>query len=81
MKTSISHLPEAMQADLRKIQAELIPKYAEIEMIILFGSYARGDWQIDEYMENGVWQSLPDSYQRGAPALYAAAQSLCRCPL
>lgn len=51
-----------MQADLRKIQAELIPRYAEIEMIILFGSYARGDWQIDEYMENGNRYSYRSDY-------------------
>ncbi len=62
MKTDLTHLPEAMQADLKKIQAELIPKYAEIEMIILFGSYARGDWKIDEYMENGYRYSYRSDY-------------------
>jgi predicted nucleotidyltransferase/HEPN domain-containing protein len=62
MKTSITHLPAPMQADLKKIQAELIPKYAEIEMIILFGSYARGDWKIDEYMENGNTYSYRSDY-------------------
>lgn len=62
MKTDLSHLPEAMQADLKKIQAELIPKYSEIEMIILFGSYARGDWQIDEYVENGMRYSYRSDY-------------------
>ena len=39
MKPSLSHLPEAMQADLRKIQAELIPRYAEIGMIILYNLF------------------------------------------
>lgn len=62
MKTELTHLPEAMQADLKKIQAELIPKYSEIEMIILFGSYARGDWQIDEYVENGYTYSYRSDY-------------------
>lgn len=62
MKTDLTHLPEPMQADLKKIQAELIPKYSEIEMIILFGSYARGDWQIDEYMENGNTYSYRSDY-------------------
>lgn len=62
MKTSITHLLAPMQADLKKIQAELIPKYAEIEMIILFGSYARGDWKIDEYMENGNTYSYRSDY-------------------
>jgi predicted nucleotidyltransferase len=31
-------------------------------MIILFGSYARGDWQIDEYMENGNRYSYRSDY-------------------
>jgi predicted nucleotidyltransferase len=52
MKTSITHLPANKQAEIKRIKDALIPKYAEIEMIVLFGSHARGDWKIDEYMEN-----------------------------
>src|SRR4051812_12325138 len=62
MKTDLIHLPDSMQADLKKIVGELIPKYSEIEMIILFGSHARGDWQIDEYVENGYTYSYRSDY-------------------
>lgn len=62
MKTSISHLPEHKQAELLAIKDALIPKYPEIEMIILFGSHARGDWQNDEYVENGNTYSYNSDY-------------------
>jgi uncharacterized protein len=41
MKKSLSHLPDHKQAELREI-IDLILKEAAPEMIILFGSYARG---------------------------------------
>ncbi len=62
MKTDLSHLPEHKQAELKKIISTLIPKYSEIEMIILFGSHARGDWQNDEYVENGNTYSYNSDY-------------------
>lgn len=62
MKTSIAHLPESKQAELLAIKDALIPRYPEIEMIILFGSHARGDWQDDEYVENGVTYSYNSDY-------------------
>lgn len=45
MKTSLEHLPKEKQEELEalvRITLEQFPKW--IEMIILFGSYARGDW-------------------------------------
>jgi uncharacterized protein len=42
MKTTLDHLPEKKQHQLRAL-AELIRAEAEVEMIILFGSFARGD--------------------------------------
>lgn len=62
MKTSIAHLPESKQAELLAIKDALIPRYPEIEMIILFGSHARGDWQNDEYVENGNTYSYNSDY-------------------
>lgn len=62
MKTSISHLPATKQAEIGRIKDALIPKYAEIEMIILFGSHARGDWKIDEYVENGITYGYNSDY-------------------
>lgn len=45
MKTSLEHLPKAKQEELEalvRITLDNFPKW--IEIIILFGSYARGDW-------------------------------------
>ena len=45
MKTSLEHLPEEKRDELEalvRITLEQFPKW--IEMIILFGSHARGDW-------------------------------------
>jgi predicted nucleotidyltransferase len=43
MQTSLSHLPAFKRREVKKIAA-LIEQHAEVEMVILFGSYARGDW-------------------------------------
>ena len=53
MKTTLTHLPKHKQAELRQIVAALIPRFVEVEMIILFGSFARGTWVEDKYVENG----------------------------
>ena len=42
MKTTLDHLPESKQRKLAAL-ANLIRAEAEVEMIILFGSFARGD--------------------------------------
>jgi predicted nucleotidyltransferase len=46
MKTALDHLPEKKQLKLRAL-GELICKEAPVEMVILFGSFARGDWVED----------------------------------
>ncbi len=46
MKTSLAHLPEKKQQQLRGL-GELIRAEAEVDLVILFGSYARGDWVED----------------------------------
>lgn len=43
MKTSIEHLPKKKQDQLRHIVG-ILTEQVDAEMIILFGSYARGDW-------------------------------------
>lgn len=50
MKTSLDHLPSTKRAELDRI-AELIRAAGEPEMIILFGSHARGDWVDDFHIE------------------------------
>jgi len=50
MKTDISTLPDHKQRELADIVA-IIRKVAVVQKIILFGSYARGDWVEDKYDE------------------------------
>ncbi len=46
MKTSLEHLPEQKQQELQKA-IEIIREEVDLDMLILFGSYARGDWVED----------------------------------
>ena len=46
MKTDLSHLPKDKQEEIRGI-TDTIRETVEPEMIILFGSHARGDWVED----------------------------------
>jgi predicted nucleotidyltransferase/HEPN domain-containing protein len=46
MKTSLDHLPEPKRERITAIAA-LLQAEAPVEMVILFGSYARGDWVED----------------------------------
>jgi predicted nucleotidyltransferase/HEPN domain-containing protein len=48
MKTSLNHLPEQKQQEIMAI-ADALCKLAEPEMIILFGSYARGTYVEHRY--------------------------------
>jgi len=62
MKTELSNLPEHKQAELKAIVAALIPRISDIEMIILYGSYARGTWVEDKYVENGNTYEYKSDY-------------------
>ena len=46
MKDTLDHLPPKKQRQLRAL-AELIRAEAKVEMVVLFGSHARGDWVAD----------------------------------
>ncbi|WP_281559763.1 HEPN domain-containing protein [Thalassomonas sp. RHCl1] len=46
MKTSLAHLPENKQQELQRA-VEIIREETDLDMLILFGSYARGDWVED----------------------------------
>ncbi|WDE04866.1 HEPN domain-containing protein [Thalassomonas viridans] len=46
MKTSLAHLPEHKQQELQRA-VEIIREETDLDMLILFGSYARGDWVED----------------------------------
>ena len=61
MKRSIKHLPKEKQSELNEIMAwvrENIP----VHMIILFGSYARGDWVEDSYTQYGTTYEYKSDY-------------------
>lgn len=51
MKTSIEYLPQIKQEELRTLVGIIIEKYS-VEMIILFGSFARGNW-VEELHDDG----------------------------
>jgi predicted nucleotidyltransferase len=53
LKTSLEHLSESKQEELISIK-EMIINLVNPEMIILFGSYSRGDWVEDRYRVNGT---------------------------
>lgn len=55
MKTSLDHLPSKKQRQLEALAA-LIRREAEVEMVILFGSHARGDWVED--LETGYFSDF-----------------------
>lgn len=63
MRTQLpENLPEHKRSELMAIKEALIPRFAEIEMIILFGSYARGEQVDDFYTEKGNTYSYRSDY-------------------
>jgi len=53
LKTDLSHLPKEKQDELQDI-VKIIVEMTYPEMVILFGSHARGDWVNDQYTEDGI---------------------------
>ena len=47
MKKSLAHLPEDKRNELELIKDIILDKILDVRMIVLFGSYARGDWVED----------------------------------
>ena len=63
MKTSYSHLPEYAKNDLQQIVALILERVPHCEMIILYGSYARGTFvEYDERDEFGILTSFMSDY-------------------
>ena len=52
MKTSLTHLPKNKRNELTRIVERIRERVDSIQMIILFGSYARGNW-VDDTCTNG----------------------------
>lgn len=62
MKTSLDHLPERHQENLGVIK-EIIIEKVNPEMVILFGSYARGDYVEKDYThEDGITYEYNSDY-------------------
>lgn len=61
MRIDLSHLPQDKQREVRRI-AEIIRDVVDPEMIILFGSHARGDWVEDRYEKDGVIYEYSSDY-------------------
>ena len=53
MNGLLYHLPHSKREEL-ELLTELVSKFKEVEMMILFGSYARGNWVEDSYVEKGT---------------------------
>lgn len=53
MNTSIQHLPSHKQRELTTL-TNFLKEFKEVEMVILFGSYARNTWVEDRYVEKGI---------------------------
>lgn len=62
MKTDFSYLPQNKQDELKLIVSTLIPRWSEIEFIILFGSYARNAFVEDKYEEKGITYEYKSDY-------------------
>ena len=61
MNDRLKHLPENKQEEL-KVLAELFGTSDKVKMVILFGSYARGSWVQDSYLEKGVMFEYESDY-------------------
>ncbi len=61
MKRSLRHLPEEKQNELKEV-VDFVTATIPIDMIILFGSYARGDWVEDKYVEDGTTYEYKSDY-------------------
>jgi predicted nucleotidyltransferase/HEPN domain-containing protein len=61
METSLNHLPAHKQQELHDIVEQIREYYPNVEMIILFGSYARGDW-VEERADDGVHYQYQSDY-------------------
>ncbi|MDD5599279.1 MAG: HEPN domain-containing protein [Victivallaceae bacterium] len=62
MKKSLSHLPKHKREELRAVTG-IIAEMIDAEFIILFGSYARGDWVEDKYVgDDGILYEYKSDY-------------------
>ena len=58
---ALQQLPLTKQEELQHL-AQLLGNNKDIEMVILFGSYARGEFVEDSYVENGILYEYKSDY-------------------
>ena len=51
MKKDLSHIPKDKQEQLELIKNIILEKIPDVRMLVLFGSYARGNWVEDIHTE------------------------------
>ncbi|RYC52257.1 HEPN domain-containing protein [Flagellimonas olearia] len=61
MNKSLNHLPKTKQDELGRLTT-LLSAFKEVEMVLLFGSYARGNWVEDTYVEKGITYEYRSDY-------------------
>jgi HEPN domain-containing protein/predicted nucleotidyltransferase len=61
LKTSLEHLPAHKLEELQSI-TDAIVQYVQPQMVILFGSYSRGNWVEDRYYEDGILYEYKSDY-------------------
>ena len=61
MKTSLEHLPDNKRHEINSIM-ETIVRLVQPEMVILFGSFSRGDWVEEKHYENGTLYEYKSDY-------------------
>ena len=61
MNAALQKLPQTKQQELTRIK-EVLTSFEEVELIILFGSYARGEWVEDIYTEKGTTYEYKSDY-------------------
>ena len=54
MKKSLAHLPKRKHYELALVRDIILDKFSDVQMIILFGSYARGTWVEDIYTKGHI---------------------------
>jgi HEPN domain-containing protein/predicted nucleotidyltransferase len=62
MKKDLSHLPKHKQDELKLLTDTIVQSYPGAEMIILFGSYARGNWVEDTYKQGHIIYEYKSDY-------------------
>jgi HEPN domain-containing protein/predicted nucleotidyltransferase len=61
LKTSLEHLPDHKRYELNSIMIAIV-RLVQPEMIVLFGSYSRGDWVDERHYEDGTLYEYKSDY-------------------